>query len=257
MKITKNNYKLFRKLDDLIPTLEEISNIFLSQGNNELNNVLKTIFGEELLPLYINYLARSKNKALSSLVKSLFDYYGAIYKDGYYTLSNDGVNQLLSILKYRFLTKWNKLYNTLNLNYNPIKPYDMTIIEDSQDKMIADTETESSSSSTSENNETNENISNNNNDVYGFNSTTSVPSDKNNSSSTDNSTYNSTDTNNKEISIGYDRTTEIDKTITRQGNIGNTTQQELIERERNVWQYQIMDTIFNDLDSVFTRSKYI
>ena len=55
----------------------------------------------------------------------------------------------------------------------------------------------------------------------------------------------------------YDRVGTENTTIRRSGNIGNKSQQQLIEEERELLQWQLFDVIFNDLDSVLTRSKYI
>ena len=55
----------------------------------------------------------------------------------------------------------------------------------------------------------------------------------------------------------HGRTNNIDRELSRTGNIGNITQQELIKQERDIVQYIIWDTIYDDLNRVFTRSKYI
>lgn len=64
-------------------------------------------------------------------------------------------------------------------------------------------------------------------------------------------TLNTTDTVNH--GKGFDNTREI----TRLGNIGNTSQQELIMKEFELRKIQIIDIIYKDIDSVLTRSKYI
>ena len=257
MKIRVNNIEYFRKLDDLIPTIEDIRKFFLSQDNETVNNILINVFGEDLLPIFIDYISKSKNKKLSSLVLSLFDYYGFQSTEEHYTLNQFGIKQLNQIIKYRFSNKWQKLVDTINLEYNPIKPYDMTIVDTKEDTMDADTSTQSTTTNTRENTEENSATSNNNNDIYGFNSSNAVPSDKSNNTSNDTTTTTGTDTNERNIDIEYDRTNNVTRNITRNGNIGNTTQQELIKQERQILEYQFMDTVFNDLDSVFTRSKYI
>lgn len=113
--------------------------------------------------------------------------------------------------------------------------------------------------------------------VQGFNSSSFVPSDKtsNTSKTNSNSQVNDTDsetetirhgeivdtdsnsitTENETLTFGKQLSTTRD--ISRLGNIGNITQQELIERERELQKYIILDTIYDDLDRVFTRSKYI
>ena len=93
--------------------------------------------------------------------------------------------------------------------------------------------------------------------LYGFNSLEPVPSNK-----TENSSENLDSSENKNKSTSsnttiHGRTNDINRESSRTGNIGNITQQELIKQERDIVQYIIWDTIYDDLNRVFTRSKYI
>ena len=51
-------------------------------------------------------------------------------------------------------------------------------------------------------------------------------------------------------------TIEHDTTLTRSGNIGVTTSQQMIESERKLWDYNIFKTIYEDVDSILTLSIY-
>ena len=54
----------------------------------------------------------------------------------------------------------------------------------------------------------------------------------------------------------YSRSNPRERDTKRSGNIGNIPQQELVIRERNLWEYQLYDTIFKDLDKVLVIATY-
>ena len=93
--------------------------------------------------------------------------------------------------------------------------------------------------------------------IYGFNSLEAVPSNKSKNSSENSENNESEYQSSSNNTITHGRTNDIDRELSRSGNIGNITQQELIKQERDISQYIIWDTIYDDLNRVFTRSKYI
>ena len=131
----------------------------------------------------------------------------------------------------------------------------------------------------------------NTNSLYGFNSVDCVPTDdsfrssesKSNSDSnnTKEETYDRNFNDNEETSLsdnennnsktvgsnqssssGNTNTSQakeftIDREIERLGNIGNISQQDLIDKERETWSYELIDMIFKDLDKILTSPKYI
>lgn len=121
--------------------------------------------------------------------------------------------------------KWNKLYNTLTLEYNPIWNVDANISETEQrdinrvgtgsnNRTVNLTDTES---------------------VKGFNETSWAESKKNTKSGTDN------------IAIADNEKVDDDVTRSqrRTGNIGVTATQDLIEKEREVANFNFIETIVN------------
>ena len=119
-------------------------------------------------------------------------------------------------------------------------------------------------------------------DVYGFNSVTPVPSNEGSGGSTVTTTGDE-DTNkettiktqegymtiteegsaqdnietNTQSQTGYKQETESGtRTLTRSGNIGVTTSQQMIESEIALWQWNFFDMIFKDVDTVLTSPKY-
>lgn len=168
---------------------------------------------------------------------------------------------------------WNKLYDTTVLKYNPIWNKDGTVTEtekhiknnnytDVTDGTIAD----HSSTIGNQNTETsgNENIDTTNNTnekdyVFGFNSDSAAQSGEtvtddtgrtntdrseniktNNSANTDATTTNNTN-------FKHDEKENIDREYTRteQGNIGITTTQQMINEEREVDKFNLMDYIID------------
>lgn len=119
-------------------------------------------------------------------------------------------------------------------------------------------------------------------DVYGFNSSQAVHSNEGSGSSTvttegNENTNKVTNTKTQEGHVtiteagsandnietntqsqtGYKEETETgSRTLTRTGNIGVTTSQQMIESEIALWQWNFFDMVFNDVDTVLTSPKY-
>lgn len=151
-----------------------------------------------------------------------------------------------------FSVKWQKLYSTLSLEYKPIENYNMEETE----KIVGNTENTdkvNGTVNTSVNNKQNSS-SNKTSSLYGFNSATDVNSDKDNV--TDDSTTNETGET-KEV---RDRTnmnnSKEDRTLTRHGNIGVTTSQQMIQSEIQLWQWTFFNDVFKDIDTILTIQTY-
>ena len=112
--------------------------------------------------------------------------------------------------------------------------------------------------------------STNQNNLWGFNSSTSVPSDMSDGTATNENTttgnlsetqtgtdttdHTNTDTYNRSYTeTGTDTTAGTSsRKLTRTGNIGTNTFQNLIQQERNLWMYNFFEQVFKDVDSVLT-----
>lgn len=150
---------------------------------------------------------------------------------------------------------WNELYATTQYVYNPIWNKDGTKVEtrdlhgtDNLDRDYSDNETRNFSGSA-----TSHAGNKVDNDVYGFNSETAA--NESTVSTTANSSTNTTDggTGSHVIRDDADRTTSDTGTVTvvEQGNIGVTSTQELIERQRAVVQFNVIDYIIADFKKRF------
>ena len=168
---------------------------------------------------------------------------------------------------------WNKLYDTTVLKYKPIWNKDGTVTEiekhvknnnytDVTDGTIADHSSTNGSQNTETSGNENTNTTNNTNEkdyVFGFNSENAAQSGQtvtddtgrtntdrseniktNNSANTDATTTNNTN-------FKHDEKENIDREYTRteQGNIGITTTQQMINEEREVDKFNLMDYIID------------
>lgn len=168
---------------------------------------------------------------------------------------------------------WNKLYDTTVLKYNPIWNKDGTVTEtekhiknnnytDVTDGTIADHSSTNGSQNTETSGNENTNTTNNTNEkdyVFGFNSENAAQSGqtvtddtgRTNTDRSENTTSNSsantdaTTTNN--TNFKHDEKENIDREYTRteQGNIGITTTQQMINEEREVDKFNLMDYIID------------
>ena len=186
-------------------------------------------------------------------------------------------NDLVNILKYlfqdandcelghllynRFADKWKKLWDAITAQYNPLENYDMTQertpdivhedVYDVTDERTADlTDTENGQISKNVDSESG---------VYGFNSTGANPSDNNSGNETTNinnhtTATSGTDTNVKSGSITSSETGS--EKLTRHGNIGVTSSQQLLESEFEVRKKDFYKIIYNDIDSVLCLKCY-
>ena len=123
-------------------------------------------------------------------------------------LSDESKQNIVDLIWIRFGRNWGKLWCTLTVDYNPIENYRMT-------------ETGKIGHDGAQNN-----------GVFGFNSTSEVPS-----------------------GTGHDE--YIDNTeLTRSGNIGVTTSQQMIQSERDLWVWKFFEQVFQDVDTVLSIDVY-
>ena len=174
---------------------------------------------------------------------------------------------------------WNKLYNTTVLEYNPIWNKDGTVTEtekhiknnnytDVTDGKIADHSSTNGNQNTETAGNENTDTTNNTNEknyVFGFNSETAAQSgqtvtddtgrtniDRSENSKT-NSSANTDATTTNNTNFKHDEKENIDREYTRteQGNIGITTTQQMINEEREVDKFNLMDYIIDSFKKRF------
>lgn len=146
---------------------------------------------------------------------------------------------------------WQKLYDSTQFDYNPIWNVDANITEESEDdhtRSFTNTGSNTRSITRTGSGSNNETINlTNTEDVQGFNSSAWQDATKNTQSGTDNVSMTSNDTvndGNTTNDSGSERNNgTVTNTISRTGNIGVTTTQQMIEQEREIAKFSIINYI--------------
>lgn len=180
------------------------------------------------------YLSHSNDKYVSPFVEKLYD-------DG--KSATEITSFVASIVYNRFGVKWKKIYDALMTEYNPLENYSMEE-ERTPDLSFEETQNEKSDIKT-------ERETSATNSYKGFNASDPV-------------VVNKTDGNEDVETSGAKLDNEVSKTtthtgsetLTRSGNIGVTTSQQMLESEFKVRQYDFYKMIYNDIDSVLCLSVY-
>lgn len=186
------------------------------------------------------FLGNSGCKICSPLMLNLLG--GSIIVDS--TISG----HIYTLLRNRFGEKWRRLYATTTADYNPIHNYDMS--EQEHRELTGDKNDTNTRNLTDT---TNHGMTNTSDDyIYGFNSTDEQPSNKYTSADGGTTVVLNTGTNTNDIANH-----EIeDITRTRAGNIGVTTTQQMLSQERELWNWNFINQMFKDIDSVLTLRIY-
>lgn len=204
-------------------------------------------------------------------------------------LSSDNRTLIANILWAMFGIQWTRLWATMKpVDYDPLTNYKMqetaegeesstrtpdltkgdtgTVQTTGQDKRTPNL-TRNGTGTVNDNGSV---TNTNQNGIWGFNSSTSVPSDMSDGTATNENTTTrdltetetGTDTTDRTNTDTYNRSyteTGTDTTagtsfrkLTRTGNIGTNTFQNLLQQERNIWMYDFFEQVFKDVDSVLT-----
>lgn len=250
-----------------------IEGIFYSMSKNEK---LKSIF--ELLGYEENdyhkmdfeYMYNHSGlKTASVLVEELLRGYIIDDDENFVTLSNgkrvtweyvmtqvdeDIIN---FVIEQKFYLKWKGLIETVKADFDALSPYNMTYDKVTNDELHSTNENKGSKDTSGSSSDNSEGSTKTDDSTYGFNSTSAVPTDESADTTKVKRDISDTTHSENEDSTTYERKNMLNTTIIRKGNIGNKSSQQLIEEQRNMLQWQLYNVIFDDLDSVLTRSKYI
>ena len=227
-------------------TLNDVYPEWITKGIFSYLNALEVpwksdISGNQLDIIY--HGSRSGHKIIGSIIENYLENN---------TVSDDNKITIAQAIFSIYIKNWNALYKTLSLEYNPIENYSMTETENVQDSHKGTVESDTTDTSTNtENTIVNDTA---NNQLWGFNSTDSVNSDRQvgdttrNVNDTRNATHKNTDTETKDITS--------DRTLKRSGNIGVTTSQQMIESERQLWFWHFFENVFSDIDKILVLKIY-
>lgn len=177
-------------------------------------------------------------------------------------------NSRVKVLTTMYADKWTRLWNDFKTEYVPLDAYrvDEKITRDRDDadestntfgKVIDSAHTDSGSVDTNTVTADTSDAS-----VYGFNSITNVPSDKNTTTGNENVIETrDLETTDKTTNSGSDtrassHTEDETTTTTRSGNIGYTTPQELLRQDIELWHTPFFNLIFDDIDNFIMLQVY-
>jgi hypothetical protein len=181
------------------------------------------------------------------------------------TLTNANVTTLAKVIANRYGRQWVKLNAVFSAEYNPVENYSMleNMTDDTKETVYGHTNTRTDNlSHTKTGTETLENglTVETTTDVYGYDSGTATPSEKETAenSGDDVTRYNTTDA---DTGTQTDRESGTDTEtrnyeLTRAGNIGVTSSQQLLQSEIDLWQYDFMKIVYANIDEVLTISVY-
>ena len=194
---------------------------------------------------------RSNNKFISPTVIYIRRYYNTAGT----VLDSDSIEKLADMIWGMYGERWVRMWAVLKAEYNPIEKYDMTE-EETNTFGKTTTRTDNLSHGKTGNDTVTPNLTENvQRNVFGFNTTdvNGKPSDKTTTSNTGNSqtTYNTTETDTgtqTHADSGHD-----DRELTRHGNIGVTTSQQMLQSDIDLWVWNYFnDVVFPDIDRVLT-----
>ena len=180
--------------------------------SGSINAELYKILVTDKESLTIDYLLNRYDRIMSPLWVRLFEHYDDI---------EDTSKEIAKVIKMKYLFGWNKLAEALFSNYNPIENYNMK--ENRKTDFEEHTVTDSSETVT--------------NKYSGFN--TDQMKDVSKSETEGDIDTTKTDTG-----------TSANNELTRSGNIGVTTSQQMIESEYNLRKKNLLDLIYKNIDTI-------
>lgn len=195
------------------------------------------------------FMNHSGGKFCSPLVKSLLAKGGSyVTEDG--KLTNTAVSVLAGVIVGKFKKNWERLWDTFDVEYNPIHNYNMT---DTRELAKGESETKVGHGSSVDTTEHGRGVETKEN-VAGLNNT----NDKGKLAdvSTMQESGETTNTGTSDRKDDAVRASNEVETTTRSGNIGVTTTQQMITAERDVWMWNYFNQIYKDIDSVIALPFY-
>ena len=179
---------------------------------------------QDIFDLLIHGVTFADNVVINHLLYEYYERWYAIYPE-FDKMVNELVMKINSNGDY-----WERIYQSMLLEFNPLHNYDMT--ETEEDTRCGESE---GNSSTAQNSRGTVNGS-----QFGYNETSPTATDRNDSTSKTDS-----------VSNMHDRSRQQGKrTLTRQGNIGVTTSAQLIAGYRDI-QLKILDMYIKSFSDLF------
>ena len=229
--VIEDGIGLFENLDLKLKTFLN-SYIGLTEedyNKSPLHNLLnsnKTEFDEDY------FIENSSEKYLTRYIQLLIDKIGLEHLD-------EIVEKIAEHVITKFGFKWWKISEAITTDYRPLENYDM---EEIRTPNLREELTRKQATDTNVHQETESG-------VYGFNSTESNPT-----ATGEGDTHTTgLKANNETEDVKSNTGTE---SLTRHGNIGVTTSQQMLESEIKLRQYNFIEEVFKDIDSILCLKVY-
>lgn len=144
---------------------------------------------------------------------------------------------LAYMIKQKFYPSWEKVYNALLVNYEPLDNYNMeeTRTPGATKKTAVSTDSTITNGSTDS--------------IYAFNSGTTTPAPATGATGTSTTQGLPAKNYTEESYTGYD-------TLTRKGNIGVTTSQQMLQAELDIRKNTFLEIVYRDTDTILTRPSW-
>lgn len=177
-------------------------------------------------------------------------------------LTETDKNALANIIYNKYQDKWARYWRIVKIEYNPIENYSMIETEtpDISHKHKVSPDFKLTQSQSVESDITTTDTTQNQNSVYGYNNALPVPS-ADTEVETQSHTLAAPESNktvNESEQTGYTEDTETGtRELTRSGNIGVTTSQQMAQSEIDLWRdYNFYNAVMLDIDRVLTLLVY-
>ena len=159
-------------------------------------------------------------------------------------------------LSNTFKEKWNRIYDLMVEEYDPIANYSISEVEHID--IVKDEESSQSGSSSfdSSGGNSSEGSASSLNQRYGFNSSNAVNSYADEGDKSASSEYTDSSSAEDSKSGTFDADNDTDRTLTRTGKIGNITVQDMAEKEWKLREHLLLETIRKDITDVLTLPIY-
>ena len=159
-------------------------------------------------------------------------------------LTQEQIEQIAAFIQSLYKSNWEHLWNAYTAEYNPIHNYD------SMEQETMDRDTGRNATTSAQNTGSRNSSGSTSGNVFGFNSSSASPA----TSGTDSVQETTGNTGSgTEVETG---TEDYTRTLNRSGNIGVTTNAQMIAGEIDLWKWLFMGTVMEDICRVLALSIY-
>ena len=234
----KKYKELYKNVGDVLlsPFTKGISVKLVNTYCTDTEDTFQMFLKENLTSFVMDYELERRERFISKPMELYYNY----LKD-----SGQSESDTISYIETKFANviynelflNWKRIFTALFSDYNPIENYRMIENEETD----GDTKRETDLSVSGSNSES----TSNERKFNGFNTDSPKVVESSNGSSSGSNSQSTLGSEEKNVD-----TIHNERELTRSGNIGVTTSQQMIESEINLRKHKIMNIIFNDIDKL-------